>query len=259
MKSLLRKLIPAIGIPLLLLTAASLTIPGLPAKKLVKFNCQSIDVKATDYPHADVQPAADWKPVKEQGLTAMLPPSLSAKKEESDISLFSDPEQHISVIFEGMYDFGEFDLSKVYPQNGLFKLGAKESSVNKFLRQMNHSSLQDYCDLYDLILHMDLEDCNIHSLSKSAAFMNFAYIKELVIMPAKDIWKVETETGTGYLRFEHSPEDDSGDNAADAIPHYTYILQLFDKKNRNTAYDLYVSAPDAETCLAIVNSVEIEP
>ena len=81
MKSLLRKLIPAIGIPLLLLTAASLTIPGLPAKKLVKFNCQSIDVKATDYPHADVQPAADWKPVKEQGLTAMLPPSLSAKKE----------------------------------------------------------------------------------------------------------------------------------------------------------------------------------
>lgn len=256
MKKGLKIAAAAAGIPLGLILIAGLVVPGLPAKAIVRSFCVNTDVKAEPYPYHDIKPQDGWKRITAGGMTMLVPPTLEDNSthnpQAAESSLFSDAEG-TAVLIDDPQALGELDLQSFNRDSSFLRLGLSERSVSKFAADMGKPPVTDYAGLFDLIYDMDINDCNVFSLRKASAFTSFALIKELFIPAAEKYWKYETENGSGLIMLTHTPEQDE----TTASPHYTYLIDLFEKQDGSIEHRVMVMAADSETCLAILNTAEI--
>lgn len=227
---------------------AFLTFGGLPAKKSAARDFAFVDLTISDYPYADLQVPEDYVSLEKSGLTLMIPPELHVKDDSDPESLrsqlyFTEDDNRWSVIVQEPYNFGALELAS--PENEL-----TDSLLRDFTDSINMPPVEDWYSFYDLIYHMDLDDCNIHSFRQANTFYALAAIKEAVLPSFEECWAWHPADGDGFIQVLRTPEIEGAER-------YGIVAKQFAPNDRNVSHDVLISAPTLEECCAIANSIRI--
>lgn len=235
-----------------------LTVGGLPAKLMADRKAELTDYVASDYPYADVPPLENGKTLEQFGLRMTVPADMHQKvRDNPDSSDSSDSSESVldhvyvsetcndtTVFGLTPFDFEEFDL------DGESSYLA-EKALNRFSESIGlpHSGGWDWYTLYNLLYHMDSNDCNIHSFGQANTYYALALFKDEAISPFRETWYWHPEGGDGFIVLMKEPTDENPDHK------YTLLAELYTPDERNIAYQAMISSHDLETCCAIVNSI----
>ena len=242
-----------LAILLTLVTAALIlffTLGGLPAKRKAEQISELISKRAADYPYADEKLSGETVIIEEEGLLLHTPAG-THPKDSSDLDSIrahlyvSDYDKKMSLLVPSAFDFGEFNL-------GAEEHKVSRESLNYFAKSIGFSYNEpwDWHQFYELLYHMDIDDCNIHSFRQANTFYALALIKNEMIQSYWDTWDWKTDCGEGFITVMMTPEDDPKN------PRYKVLGSLYMSDSPNVSHDIMLSAKDLETCCAILNSVE---
>ena len=238
---------------LLTLVAAALilflTLGGLPAKKMAEKNTEYISYVAKDYPYADIAPLENGMTLEDRGLRMQIPAGMHPRDDSDPDSMkahlyVSDTDKALAFIVLEPFDFEEFDLDGE-------KYDFSEKTLNWFSETIGipHSGSWDWYSFYNLLYHMDMDDCSIHSFRQANTFYALALIKDQVISHYHEVWDWHTDCGNGFISIMQTPE------SSEKNPKYKINASLYFPDSPNVSHDVMIAAKDIETCCAIVNSI----
>ncbi len=212
---------------------------------------EALKFVAEAYPYADLAVPADYVSRTQQGVTLMMPVNLeqlSTDPESPKYNVYFSEDKTQMVMYQKPFDFGKLDLAEI-DNNASARL------LEKFCRSMDREPLSDWYSYYDLIYHMTIDDCNIHSAKQAAVFESFAYAKSESVTGLYDTcWDWTNPAGDkGFIFMSERKERDS--TLYPNGVYYSVLVELFDG---NISYDTMIRANDLETCCRIANSVQIE-
>ncbi len=251
MKTGLKITLIAVGTAVIASTVLIAGFSGLPSKKRAEEQYgETLSFVAEAYPYADLEAPADYVSCKQQSVSLMMPADLeplSTDPESFKSHIFIDADKSVMIMIEKPFDFGAFELAKIDDQ-------ASADALAKFCRAMGREPLSDWYSYYDLIYHMTIDDCNIHSAKQAAVFETMAYAKsESVTGLYETCWDWENPSGDKGFIFMRERDPDA-ENSKNEMK-YHLLVQLLDG---STSYDTMIRANDLETCCRIANTVRIE-
>ena len=229
--------------------AAFLTLGGLPLKIAAEKNFPALNVTASEYPYAAETAPADFTVIERDGVSLKAPAGMHAK-DDSDPDrpasriFVSDTDETLSVFILEPYDFGELDLT-----DETYNLDNER--LSEFSTSIGRLPLTDWYSFYDLMYHMTADDCSTHSFRKAYSFYVLGYVKEEILPGYLEYWDWQTDDGAGFVYLKRTPETDIEPRR------YQILAELFSNDDRNTAYDVIISASDLETCCQIANSIKL--
>lgn len=249
MKKGLKITLIAVGSVIGLGAIAFFTLGGLPFKKLAEKNCPILNYTASAYPYADLTAPADFETIEKEGISLKAPAGLHPKDDSDPEHMLSrayvrDGDSATGIIVLEPYDFGALALAET--DNRL-----TDDLIADFCKSVGQPPLTDWYSFYDLMYHLNLEDCSVHSFRQANMFYIFALAKEEVIVGAWESWDFQTDDGAGFIQLSRTPE------TTPENPRYTIQVQLFGNDDRNLSHDVLISAAELETCCQIANSIRL--
>lgn len=246
--------ITLISLGAVVLTAAALygTLGGLPVKRQIeKEYGETINYTASEFPYAALEASPDYAACEAAGIRFMMPADVRAvddsDPENNKARSFRNDGKTVSIYVALPEDMGELPFDDPAEKKA-------KKLMDDFCRSLGYEPLKNWHDMYNMLFHVTLDDCSIHSAKNAAIFKKLAEMKDEIPFMNWDCWDWQSASGeTGFLRMlEYYPEEGSE-------PQYKVMAECFDKENGNIVYDLFINAPDPETCCRIANSVCITP
>lgn len=251
MKTGLKIVLIAVGAAAVVSTVLIAGFSGMPSKKRAEEQYgETLGFVAEAYPHANLEVPADYVSCTKQGISLMMPADLepmSTDPENIRSNIYVNEAKTMMVMVEKPFDYGAFSLAEIDDRTSA-------DALAKFCRSMGREPLSDWYSYYDLIYHMTIDDCNIHSAKQAAVFETMAYAKsESVTGLYSTCWDWENPAGDKGFIFMRERDPDA-ENMKNVLK-YDLLVQLLDG---NISHDTMIRANDLETCCRIANSVQIE-
>lgn len=233
------------GIMIILVVAAALTFPGVPAYFNIKNNCKYINETAEEYPFYDTAVPEDFTELSDCGITVMAPDGMYRKNPDSSVRLYVDAEgddNSVAINFSETVTHDTFDLTGEDE-----RLTAND--LEKYCEAQNISYIDSQYELLNYTINLSIEDFNIHSLKQAVIFNVFAEMKEIYYPYVSDIYNFRHGDYVGFVEVLS--------NGTNKNKTYQWMISLYGGENYSTEYSFWVSSKDKEILKQIVASIEI--